>query len=721
MRSSGRVWLPNTGYLCTLALVASLLTGGTMAVPGAAAEPTTVVAIGESNDEAERAELLDLFGAGDSAPIIDITVDETFQAWAGIFDLTGVDSAYSSVALTCNASQSGIDVTTSNIEVIPPELYALALVTAGLTDAKLVVAAPADAPALGMTALTGVFQAWDRSSCAGSEQDPARRQLALQQLALVAQIGEAHGGAGAVGLATDLVLSLQQAVVTGQTNADGLDAMVTARADQFGFPLTPDEQASIVDFFDLMLNDQPDWAGFADSWRVDHVADGTRVLMRPGASHDPSPTARIVATGVGGQLGPIPTAPPASPVSAPASVTSAPTMTPRVVTIPSPTMTATPAAAMGAAGPTDTGGSSAGGSDDRPFPWWMALLLIPLGLGLLLLARRRRRSPLIARHVSPVTAAAAVAERRAAAGIPAGGPSVPGPGGVQSRKWIGRGPSSRAPTEHRTGFTPRRRPHDLGRLTLRRPGRWAVSMAALLARTAPPRRSIASAQEPSGGSSPTGWVDVVSDWMFRGTDRSTGSIGERHSRSQSPSPTASVPEGERVVRPGSGGRASTDRFWMDPVAQPADGVIHGTIGTRPVTRRTPRPGRGGHRARPRSHAARRGAGRDARRRHAGSGWPGHRRQHRSSPGHPGPGRRGGHGRRLRAAGRVQHPDHRRQRDGRPGRRRRDYRLGRHGERHAGRRRGVARRRRTTARPSLAMASRTRRSRSATRQRSRAAA
>lgn len=415
----GRCWPTVTGHLSTLALVVCLASSGLLAVPPvSAAEPTTTVAIGESNSDAERAELLDLFGVVDSDGVVGITVEETFQAWEGIFDLSGVTSAYSSTALTCNLARPGIDVTTSNIEVIPPELYALALVTAGMADAELVVAAPDDAPALGMTALTGVFKTWDRSPCASMDSDPTRRQFALEQLALVAEIGQAHGGAEAVSAATDLVLSLQQTVVGGQVNSNDLDTMVASRAEQLGFPLAEGEATNLVGFFDDLSGAQLDWGGFANDWTVEHIGNGARVMMRPGEIAVPSSAPQAVATGVGGAVGTIPSAssPPTEAVQATAP--PSPTTTPRALVIPSATATDT-APVAGVTGPTDPGGPSAGGSSGSAFPWWVLLGLIPLGLAALVLLRRRRSKPLVVRRVPPAAVAVAVAQRRSA------GPTVP--------------------------------------------------------------------------------------------------------------------------------------------------------------------------------------------------------------------------------------------------------------------------------------------------------
>jgi uncharacterized protein YpuA (DUF1002 family) len=78
-----------------------------------------------------------------------VTVDETARAMEGIFDTSGITSAYSSTALTCLDQGAGLEVATRNITVVPPALYAMALATAGIDDATLVVAAPADAPRRG--------------------------------------------------------------------------------------------------------------------------------------------------------------------------------------------------------------------------------------------------------------------------------------------------------------------------------------------------------------------------------------------------------------------------------------------------------------------------------------------------------------------------------------------------------------------------------------------
>lgn len=469
-------------------LVALVLGSMSPLSPARAAEPAPVksIALGESNDDAQRAELLAVFGAGAADPVTTVTVDETLRAWEGVFDLTGVDSAYSSTALTCRAAGSGVDVTTRNIEVVPPTLYALALVTAGIGDADLIVAAPADDPALGMTALTGVFKTWDAAPCAAVADPAGRRRFALEELALVAQIGGAHGGPAGVGLTTDAMLEIQREIVTGGAGSAGgndVAGVVSDRAAKIGLELTADEQSGFVDYFSRLAAARFDWGGFGQGWSVDRAADGSRVALKADPAKKAPPTAAQTSPGVGGPSGPIVEAPSATVAPSP---TASPTPTPAATATAlaeSVGSTETLSGIVSKAGPDGlnvavdgelTGsalfslapgaavrrdGRTAGVSDLRPgdrvelflkaghgrqvtavdarhgaaapaggrsrgfLKWW----LVALAAGLLLLGlfgRRRRRPGLLFARVSPEVAAAAVARRRASESAAAVGGTV---------------------------------------------------------------------------------------------------------------------------------------------------------------------------------------------------------------------------------------------------------------------------------------------------------
>ena len=98
----------------------------------------TIISLGESNDDAQRQELLGYFGAGDKAPRSSHHREPTPNgAMQDVIPGFNLSSAYSSAALTCRPLGDGLNVTTINITQITPAMFAMALVTAGVGDATL--------------------------------------------------------------------------------------------------------------------------------------------------------------------------------------------------------------------------------------------------------------------------------------------------------------------------------------------------------------------------------------------------------------------------------------------------------------------------------------------------------------------------------------------------------------------------------------------------------
>lgn len=449
--------------LCTLAL--TFVTILALPLGAVAADAPRVVALGESNDAAERAELLAFFGAPADADVVPVTVAETLRATGNGFDLSGVDTAYSSAALACAPAGTGVAVVTRNIELVPPALYALALVTAGVTDVRLAVAAPTDNAALGMTALAGVFKAWDAAPCGTIGGDASRRQLALDEVALVARIGQARNGADGVLALTGAMQDAQLRVVAG---ADPEQALAAATANA-GLNLAPNDLADGTAFLTRLSAAGVDWAGFAHGWTLGKGPKGEGVLLSPIGHHVVRAAGgAVVPTGVGGLAA---TATPALRSSA----TPAPTMTATAtVTTTAPATGLTPITGtvqgvdgdriavtlQGSDHPTELAfadgavltrtGQTVKLADMRPgdqltgsvrtgdgrimaldatpppavgrgsIPGWRLAAAMTLGLltllGLLLLLGRRRHRPVFGGRVSPAVAAAAVAQRRAGEG-----------------------------------------------------------------------------------------------------------------------------------------------------------------------------------------------------------------------------------------------------------------------------------------------------------------
>ena len=267
------------GLLGLIALLAALA-----APRGLAAEAGKTITIGESNSTEQRQQLLEYFKATGDDEVITVTAEDTAEAMAGIFDMSGITTAFSSTALSCRDLGDGLDVTTKNIETVTPGLYAMALVTAGIGDAELVVAAPDGITGVqGMTALTGVFETWEIAPCDSGSTSEARQRLALEELTLTAQIGigfQAAGMADGVQQATDIVLQSQQTMVTEDlTTKVDIAAAITAQESAQGLTIPADQKAELVDLMTRLAAEDIDWSTFAAGWSIERNDDNTRITM----------------------------------------------------------------------------------------------------------------------------------------------------------------------------------------------------------------------------------------------------------------------------------------------------------------------------------------------------------------------------------------------------------------------------------------------------------
>jgi uncharacterized protein YpuA (DUF1002 family) len=273
-------------WCATLVVLMLLLAIALTAGPSnLAAKSGKTITLGESLTPDQKRELLDYFKAEPDDAIYVITEADTDRAMRGIVDLgpSGPLGAYSSTALTCRELGDGLDVTTRNITLVTPSMYAMALVTAGIGDARLVVAAPSQAPALGLTALAGVFLTWDKAPCDSGNTSSKRQRLALEELALTAKIGQAlvaQGLPDGVQRASDLVLDLQKTIVTDRLKKEPEIERVLSQLEQAqGITIPPDLRADLMKLMLRLATAKIDWSTFSAGWEIRRNADNTRITM----------------------------------------------------------------------------------------------------------------------------------------------------------------------------------------------------------------------------------------------------------------------------------------------------------------------------------------------------------------------------------------------------------------------------------------------------------
>ena len=101
---------------------------------------------------------------------------------------------------------SGMEVTTSNITWCTGEMYIGALATAGITDAKIIVAAPFEVS--GTAALSGVYKAYEDMT--GNKLDDIAKLVSTQELTITGELAEEIGSMDSASIVSDLKLMLDE-------------------------------------------------------------------------------------------------------------------------------------------------------------------------------------------------------------------------------------------------------------------------------------------------------------------------------------------------------------------------------------------------------------------------------------------------------------------------------------------------------------------------------
>ena len=158
--------------------------------------------------EEEIAQVYQAFGVSRGSVIeLRVTNQEERQSLEGYVDPSLIGSrAISSVYVELLPSGSGMDVSTYNITWCTPAMYMSALATAGITDAKIVVAAPYGVS--GTAALTGVYKAYENMT--GKPMDDLAKLISTQELTITGDLASEIGSMDSTAIVNDLKLMLDE-------------------------------------------------------------------------------------------------------------------------------------------------------------------------------------------------------------------------------------------------------------------------------------------------------------------------------------------------------------------------------------------------------------------------------------------------------------------------------------------------------------------------------
>ena len=172
-----------------LALV--LLT--TMITPVLADSKSAAVAIGADNTEEQLKTVYGFFNIkrGDVEETVVTNADER-KYLEGLVSLDKIGSVALSSVYVQEKDTGGIDLKTNNIDWVTDEMYKSALVTAGITNAKVIVAAYT--PVSGTGALTGIYKAYETAT--GTTLDEAAKSTAVDEVVVTGELKDAVGDDG---------------------------------------------------------------------------------------------------------------------------------------------------------------------------------------------------------------------------------------------------------------------------------------------------------------------------------------------------------------------------------------------------------------------------------------------------------------------------------------------------------------------------------------------
>ena len=172
---------------------------------------------------------------------LSVTNAEERQYLEGYVDSSIIGTrSISCVYVELLGSGAGMNITTSNITWCTPEMYISALATAGITDARIIVAAPFEVS--GTAALTGVYKAYEDMT--GKKLDDLAKLVSTQELTITGELANEIGSMDSTSIVNDLKLMLDE---TQKMTDDEIRAEIVEIAGRYNVSLTNTQIQQLID------------------------------------------------------------------------------------------------------------------------------------------------------------------------------------------------------------------------------------------------------------------------------------------------------------------------------------------------------------------------------------------------------------------------------------------------------------------------------------------
>lgn len=206
----------------------------------AMAGQTEAVSLGADLTPEQRSQILDSFGVSSKVDIIEVSIQDVEKQLAGIAAKDKIGTrAISSAHVELLSPGEGLQVMTHNITWVTGSMYGNALITAGINDAKVTVAAPFEVT--GTTALTGIMLAFEEA--AGEKLSQQAKETANEELFVTKDISEDIGQEKAA----ELIQRVKQEVAQQKIeNPEDLRRVILEIAQESGVTLSEEQVDQII-------------------------------------------------------------------------------------------------------------------------------------------------------------------------------------------------------------------------------------------------------------------------------------------------------------------------------------------------------------------------------------------------------------------------------------------------------------------------------------------
>ena len=219
-----------------------------MTTTGVMAKGESVVSLGQDLDESQKSQMIDLLGADENTKVIEVTNEEEKKYLGGHVDSSIIGSrAISSAYVEMLSEGSGIEAEVYNVTWVTKDMVINAVATAGITDAKVKVAAPFNVS--GTAALTGIIKAFEDAT--GETVSEEQKEIANEEIAKTGELGQDIGKDEAA----ELVKRVKEVVIEKDIKSkEDIEGAIEESAEELNITLTEEQKEKISQLMEKISN-----------------------------------------------------------------------------------------------------------------------------------------------------------------------------------------------------------------------------------------------------------------------------------------------------------------------------------------------------------------------------------------------------------------------------------------------------------------------------------